>query len=87
MRRELDQLSSLPISNNPPIVHQPSGPSYQFNVSLKNLQFEDAKVISKLKSYRILMDPYQDQVREASTDANQNKSLEKLVSTETNQIE
>ena len=33
------------------------------------------------------MDPYQDQVREASTDASQNKNLEELVSTETNHIE
>ena len=33
------------------------------------------------------MDLYQDQVREASTDASQNENLEKLVSTETNHIE
>ena len=33
------------------------------------------------------MDPYQDQVREASTDASQNENLEELVSTETNHIE
>ena len=69
MRRELDQLPNLPISNNPSNVHQSPGPSYQFNVSPKNPQFENAKVIPELKSYRILMDPYQDQVREASTDA------------------
>ena len=81
MRRELDQLLSLPILNNPSSVHQPPGPSYQFNVSLKNPQFKNAKVISELKSYRILMDPYQDQVREASTDASQNEKLKKLVST------
>ena len=87
MRRELDQLPNLPISNNPANVHQPPRPSYQFNVSLKNSQFENAKVIPKLKSYRILMDPYQDQVREASTDASQNKNLEENVSIKTNHIE
>ena len=67
MRRELDQLPNLPISNNPPNDHQPPGLNYQSNVSSKNLQFENTKVIPKLKSYRILMEPYQDQVREAST--------------------
>ena len=87
MRRELDQLPNLPISNNPPNDHQPPGLNYQSNVSSKNLQFENTKVIPELKSYRILMDPYQDQVREASTDASQNKNLEELVSTETNHIE
>ena len=63
MRRELDQLPNLPISNNPPNDHQPLGLNYQSNVSSKNPQLENTKVIPELKSYRILMEPYQDPVR------------------------
>ena len=72
MRREPDQLSSQLIPNpmnNPPNVNHPSEPNHQSNVSPKNPQFENAKVIFELKSGRIFKGPYQDQVREASTNA------------------
>ena len=89
MRKELGQLPSQPVSNprNNPSTHQLSGPSHQSNVPLKNPQFENTKAISELRSGRILKDPYQDQVREASTDASQNINLKEEVSTETNPIE
>ena len=89
MRRELDQLSSQPIPNvrNNPSTHQPLGPSHQSNVLLKNLQFENTKVSSELRSSRILKDPYHDQVRKVSTDTTQNENLKEEISTETNSIE
>ena len=71
MRRELDQLSSQSTSNfkNNLYIHQPPRPSHQSNIPPKNLQFENDKIIFKLRSDRILKNPYQDQVKEASTDA------------------
>ena len=90
MRRESGQLSSQPIlnpKNNPLNVHQLPGSSHQSNVLLKNLQFENAKIISEIRSSRILKKPYQDQVKEAITDAIQNVNLEEEVSTEINHIE
>ena len=88
MKRELGQLPSQPISNfkNNPSTHQSPGSNHQSNVPPKNPQFENAKAISELKSGRILKNPYQDQVRETSTNASQNENL-KEVSTETNPIE
>ena len=59
MRRELGQFPSQPIANprnNPP------------NLPPQNPQFENAKAISELRSGKILQDPYQDPVGEASTD-------------------
>ena len=44
-------------------------------------------VISEFRSDRIFKYPYQDQVREASTDANQNEKLKEEISIETNPIE
>ena len=75
MRTELDPLPNELISNfeNDPPIHQSSGPSHQSNVPPKNPQFESDNAISELKSDRILKDPYQDQVSEASTDASQKK--------------
>ena len=72
MKREPGQLPSQPIANpknNPPNVHQPPGFSHQPIIPPKNLQLENAKVISELQNGRILKDPYQDQVIEASTDS------------------
>ena len=78
MRREPGQLPSQPIPNprNNPLILQP-------NVPPKNPQFENAKAISELRSGRILRDPYQNQEREASTDASKNEKLED----ETNHVE
>ena len=89
MRRELGQLPNEPILNfeNDPPIHQSSGPSHQSNVPSKNPQFENTKAITEFRSDRILKDPYQDQVSEASTDASQNENLEEKISTETNRIE
>ena len=89
MRRELGQLSSQSISNfkNNPSIHQPPRSSHQSNVPPKNLQFENDKKISKLRSDRILKDSYQDQVSEASTNASQNENLKEEVSTKNNLIE
>ena len=88
MRREPGQLPSQPVPNprNNPSTHQPPGPSHQSNVPSKNPQFENTKAITELRSGRILKDPYQDQVREASTDASPNKNLEEEIRTETNPI-
>ena len=63
MRRELGQLPTLLISNpinNPPIIYQLPRPNYQSNVPPRNPQLDNAKVILKLKNYRILINPYQD---------------------------
>ena len=89
MRREPGQLPNQPILNlrNNPSMHQPSGPNHQFNIPPKNPQFENINAITDLRSSKILKDPYQDQVRETSTDASQNKNLKEEVSTETNPIE
>ena len=89
MRRELGQLPNEPIPNfeNDPSIHQLPRPSHQFNVPLKNPQFEIDIVISELTREKILKDSYQDQVSEASTDASQNENLEEEISTETNSIE
>ena len=87
MRRESSQLPSQPIinlRNHPPTVHQPLGSNHQFNVPSKNPQFENVNVIFEPRSSRNLKDPYQDQVKEVSTDASQNMNLEEDVSTETN---
>ena len=87
MRRESGQLPSQSIANprnNPSNVHQPSGPSHQSNVPHKQLQFENTKVIFELRSGRIFKDLYQDQVREANTDASQNMNLKEEISTKTN---
>ena len=89
MRREPDQLLSQPVPNprNNPSTHQPPGPSHQSNIPSKNPQFKNAKVIIELRSGRILKDPYQIQMSEASTDASQNVNLEEEISTKTSPIE
>ena len=89
MRRELGQLSNEPIpnfKNNLP-TYQPLGPSHQSNIPPKNPQFKNDKIIFELKSDRILKDPYQVQVSEASIDASQKENLEEEISTETSPIE
>ena len=89
MKRELSQLLSQPIPNfkNNTSTHQPPKSSHQSNIPPKNPQFENDKAISELRSDRILKDPYQDQVTEASTDTSQNIDLKEEFSTETNHIE
>ena len=88
MRRELDQLpnESIPNFENNLTIHQPPGPSQQSNVPPKNPQFESDNAIFELKSDRILKDPYQAQVSEASTNASQKENLKEKISTETSPI-
>ena len=74
MRRESGQLPSQPIANpknNPSNVYQPPGFTHPSNIPPKNPQLETAKAITKLRSGRILKDPYQDQVIEADTDTDE----------------